>query len=82
MKPWRVSDNFTGEEENFGTEAEAIDYAEKILAGHRSDASCNGEWPVDTDLLRIYKVTHQAQIIERGTTEMGEWVEYGIRQAP
>lgn len=80
MKTWMVSDD--GEESHFSTEEEALAYADKLLDEYRSTAAHNGEWEEEVESIRVYKVTHRAQVVDRGTTEMGDWVEYGIRQAP
>lgn len=80
MKPWRVSDPVTCNEEDFATEAEALAYAEELLKGHREEAGNDGEWPEETGRLRVYKLAHSAQIVERSKHPIeGEWAEYGIR---
>lgn len=82
LKPWRVFDPVCNEEEDFATEAEALAHAEGTLAMYRAESACEGEWPEEIDQLRIYKMTHHARITDTGTTELGEWAEYQICQAP
>lgn len=81
MKKWRVSDPCTCNEEDFETEAEALAYAEELLKGHREEACSDGEWPDETEDLKIFQLVHSAQVINEGTEEGRNWAEYGIRPA-
>lgn len=81
MKQWYVRDPYTGADEDFETEEEALACAEEILNGHREEAASNGEWPPETELISVYKLAHSARVTDSGITELGEWAEYGMRPA-
>ena len=79
MKPWRVST--PDDEEDFATEAEAITFAETYLGFLRQEAIEDGEWPDDIGLIRIYKISHFAQLI-KAAGKWDELDEYAIKTTP
>lgn len=82
MKMWRVSDPCTCNEEDFETEEEALAFAQELLDEHREEAKSDGEWPDETELLRVYKMAHVTKVVEEGKDEDGfHWSDYGLRQA-
>lgn len=78
-KPWRVSHPWTGTEEDFATEQEALAFADGLLSDDRAEAQDSGEWNAEVELLRIYKLVHSAQVDRRDVDDDGrETVDYDL----